>query len=199
MTAAVFSNDLLAPNALPSRGASLRQRLREATADQHAELDAAMGRLELRERAGYLQFLQMNAAALLPLEAALTHAGASAILPDWMARKRAGAIASDINRLSGRLRTLQRPALAGEEVLGALYVLEGSRLGAKFLIRDVASSIDPAVLCATSYLRHGEGQPLWQSFLKTLERHGAALPDDTRVVAGARFAFEFFARATRPL
>src|SRR3569833_1520653 len=39
----------------------------------------------------------------------------------------------------------------------ALYVLEGSRLGARCLVRLVTRSSDPLVREATAYLRHGEG------------------------------------------
>jgi heme oxygenase len=76
-----------------------------------------------------------------------------------------------------------------------MYVLEGSRLGAKYLIRSVMQSPDPLVAQTTGYLGHGADERLWQSFLAALETHGAALADDRGVSAGAHRAFDLFAQA----
>jgi heme oxygenase len=69
-----------------------------------------------------------------------------------------------------------------------MYVLEGSRLGAKFLLRTVADAADPRLLEATAYLAHGRGQRLWQSFLATLAGEENCDEDETIVSACAAFA-----------
>ncbi|MBF2976364.1 hypothetical protein HKT52_43100, partial [Pseudomonas aeruginosa] len=50
---------------------SLRSVLKAATAADHADLDATLGTIDLSTLAGYRRFLEINAAALLPLERAL--------------------------------------------------------------------------------------------------------------------------------
>jgi len=87
------------------------------------------------------------------------------------------------------------PALNRNGVFGALYVLEGSRLGAKYLLRGVAKAADPAVAGATAYLSHGTGQHFWQSYLAALEQEPATPDDAAEIVAAADRAFAMFAEA----
>jgi heme oxygenase (biliverdin-IX-beta and delta-forming) len=174
----------------------LRDRLRSATAAAHARLDAQLGAHSLQDLAGYRRFLEANAAALLPLENALVAAGVAQIFPDWELRSRRRAILDDLVRVDGKARPLPAPApldLGG--MLGTMYVLEGSRLGAKVLLRAIAQSADPVVTNATAYLRHGAGRQLWPSFLAVLEHHAATLPGEASAVDGALTAFDWFADA----
>lgn len=78
-------------------------------------------------------------------------------------------------------------------VLGTMYVLEGSRLGAKFLLKTVADSADPRIGEATAYLRHGTGQRLWQSFLSKLASNHSC--DEDEAIEAARSAFAAFEQA----
>jgi heme oxygenase len=190
------------------RAPGLRAGLRVATADAHARLDALLSDLDLRERAAYRIFLEASAAALLPLEDALAAAGVARLFPDWNERRRGSALRDDLARVGGEARPLALAAtLDRDAVLGAMYVLEGSRLGGQILLRQAAASPDPVVAGATAYLRHGAGRHLWPSFLAALERHGEGLADSAGAVAGARLAFAHFtqgvlaarsARAVRP-
>jgi heme oxygenase len=175
---------------------SLRHWLRAHTAAAHARLDAQLSGLGLSTPAGYRQFLEANAAALLPLEAALVESGVARVFPDWGARTRSEAIRADLGRMGGMVRPLPAPTLFGfEQALGAMYVLEGSRLGARVILRQIRASGVCSVTGATAYLRHGDGQPLWPSFLAELERHGAALSEWTNVAQGAYLAFDMFTEA----
>ena len=90
------------------------------------------------------------------------------------------------------------PPLAGinrNGVFGAMYVLEGSRLGAKYLLRGVAQAADPVVATATAYLAHGAGQHFWQSFLAALEQEPATPDDEAEIIDAAGLAFSVFAHA----
>lgn len=172
---------------------SLRDHLRAVTTDSHAALDAAVAGWRIETPRGYGAFLAASAAALTPLELALEHAGVAAWLPDWPRRARRDALARDLAALG-----LKAPAVAPVAVpdrdfaAGLLYVLEGSRLGARFLVRQVRAA-DAGLPLA--YLTHGEGQDLWRSFVAWLE----ALPKvgfRTDVAeAGARYGFECFSDA----
>lgn len=169
----------------------LRERLRDATAAAHRELDAQLSSFDLAVFSGYRRFLQASAGALLPLEAALVEAGVTRMFPDWPERARSDAIVADLERLGREAHaTVSVSPMTPSGVLGTMYVLEGSRLGAKFLLKTVAGSADPRVGDATAYLGHGAGKRLWQSFLTRLASSDSC--DEDEAIAAARSAFAAF-------
>ena len=175
---------------------TLRSILRNSTAADHARLDARLGALDLCKAADYRRFLEINAAALLPLEQALVRAGVHDVLPDWDDRARSKAVLRDLSRLAGTARPLDVPDLPDRfAVLGTLYVLEGSRLGAAYLLRKVRQCNDSAVADNTAFLGHGTGCPLWPRFLAVLERHAGELADEEDITGPARRAFSLFKQA----
>ena len=172
----------------------LRERLRDATSAAHRELDAQLSSFDLTTFSGYRRFLQASAGALLPLEVALAEAGVAKLFPDWPERARGAAIAADLDRLDGEARAIVSVLpLTPSGVLGTMYVLEGSRLGAKLLLKTVADAADPRVSVATAYLGHGAGKRLWQSFLARLASEQAC--DEDEAIAAARSAFAAFEQA----
>lgn len=180
------------PRAYP---AGLRHFLRSETSAAHAQLDTALSRLDLRTLDGYRRFLEINAAALLPLEAALGAAHVERVVPDWHLRARRHAILQDLTALYGKITPLPVALdLTPDRMLGVTYVLEGSRLGARFLLGMVQASPDPRVAQATAYLSHGASDRLWQSFLAILERADNDA-DYAEAAEGARQTFDLFAKA----
>jgi heme oxygenase (biliverdin-IX-beta and delta-forming) len=177
-----------APKSAAARG--LRALLRDKTKAAHRRLDSAISVVELRSAPHYARFLEAHAEALLPLEATLAASGVRRLFPDWERRVRSPALLEDIARLGGAtppFDLLEPSDDAG--MLGAMYVLEGSRLGATVLLEAVLQSPDPGIRDATAYLSHGAQERLWPSFLTALEFHGATLDDTTAAVASARQAF----------
>jgi heme oxygenase (biliverdin-IX-beta and delta-forming) len=175
---------------------TLRTILRQATADDHERLDRQLVAYDLETLTGYRRFLEINAAALLPLEDALVAGGVRELLPDWNLRARTDAILTDLAAIDGDVELLDEPRLESRfALLGTLYVLEGSRLGAAYLIRSAQRSADCRVRSATAYLAHGTGLGLWTSFLSVLESHARELTDCDRLVEPARRAFDLFAEA----
>jgi len=171
----------------------LRSILRDATAADHAQLDATLGALDLGTVAGYRRFLEINAAALLPLERSLERAGVRAMLPDWGDRARTEAILTDLAQLGGKPGRLNAPELTDRAaMLGTLYVPEGSRLGAAYLLRTVRQCGDPLVSSNTAFLGHGVGRHFWPGYLAVLECHADELAEDD-LVRSARSAFDLFA------
>jgi heme oxygenase (biliverdin-IX-beta and delta-forming) len=123
------------------------------------------GARALTFRPDYRWFLEANAAALLPLEEALAEAGVKRLFHDWELRCRSNAILQDLARVGGTARPLQLDyQLNDDAIIGAMYVLEGSRLGAKVLVKRVTQSADAAVAQATAYLSHGRGPPALAEF-----------------------------------
>ena len=82
-------------------------------------------------------------------------------------------------------------------LMGVAYVLEGSRLGARYLLKTVSVSQDQAVRGNTRFLAHGQDKKLWPAFVATLE---SIVPPATRDEAaqGARDTFALFLDAQRP-
>jgi heme oxygenase len=172
---------------------SLRGRLREATAQDHAILDARVAGWRIETPAGYAAFLLASAIALTPLELALERAGVQTWLPDWPVRARRDALAADLAVLGVEVPVFE-PAFVPSPDFGAglLYTLEGSRLGARVLARQARGAMDGPPL---AYLTHGQGRPLWRDFLTWLESIPKVGSRTDAIQAGARYGFNRFSDA----
>lgn len=167
-----------------------RDRLRAATAESHAALDAVVSSRRLETPQGYGAFLSASAAALAPLEVALERAAVTDWLPDWPRRTRRAALVSDLAALGLEPPPSRTAFVPSRDFgVGLLYVLEGSRLGARFLARQARAGLDDPPL---AYLTHGAGEDLWRSFLLWLE----AIPKvgfwTDAAEEGARYGFRCF-------
>lgn len=187
------------PAARPGRE-TLRDRLRRATSPSHQRLDAAFAGLDLRRRPDYERFLLVNARVVPALESALEQGGVERLLPDWPRRRRTEALHHDLERLCLAAPAVEPPSSApgttsGLAQLGIAYALEGSRLGARLLLRAVEASPDAAVRAASAFLRHGTTSGLWRSFLEQLNRHPGAGRGAAEVEAGARAVFDAYLAA----
>nr|WP_321986283.1 biliverdin-producing heme oxygenase [uncultured Lichenicoccus sp.] len=183
----------------------LRAVLRQGTQAAHQRLDARMSTLPLDERPSYGRFLHAQAAALVPLEIALEQAGVVYLLPDWTWRTRRAALLADIRQLEG-----EEPPLADPEeqavdwidspaaMLGATYVLEGSRLGGALLRKQVMAAEDPVIRLASRFLNHGNGENLWLSFNDTLKEAKLDEAERTEMVNSAIRSFALFETAAPP-
>lgn len=178
-----------------SQGVSIRFAIKEATATAHERLDQGLGRLDLTYSGGYRLFLKTIAAAHLPLEALLERSGIAGIVTDWPQRTRSEALRQDLQALGETVEPLNLDIdPVGEPfALGALYTLEGSRLGGRYLLETVkrARANPPA-----EFLKHGDTR-LWGSFCAQLEASPQAHAHLDDVITGARYAFSVFERAMR--
>src|ERR1700761_420108 len=174
-----------------SDSASAREYLKLSTRDLHSRLDAAAGVMRLETYPGYGDFLAAHAAALIPLEAALEKGGIDRLLPDWALRRRSAALSDDLADLGLSCEALAAPTFRSEAgLLGAAYVLEGSRLGARVVLGRVGAE------SPTRYPSHGEGMRFWPNFLAVLERSAEVRRAPHHAVAAARAAFTLFISAT---
>ena len=176
---------------------SRRNSLRGATDHLHRDLDRIVAGFRLGDATHYRRFLQASAATVIAIEQLLESAGVAQLLPDWAERSRREPILADLHNLDSQAQplALRRTAPTPAEVFGILYVLEGSRLGARVLLDQVLASTDERVRNASAYLRHGQAQAdHWRTFLQHLETHEAA-DDQTQTVSGAVYAFTMFIRA----
>ncbi|WP_422010645.1 biliverdin-producing heme oxygenase [Reyranella sp.] len=172
--------------------------LRAATAALHDEVDARFSGPFETDKSAYAAFLVALARAVRPLEAALEEGGVERILPDWAERRRSQALERDLEILAVPVPAAIPVGVTRDEarVYGRLYVLEGSRLGGRVLVKRALANADPKVRAATNYLRHGVGADYWRGFLERLERSAAVAASPERTMLGAREAFGLFREQT---
>lgn len=175
--------------------ATRRLRLREATAAAHAALDARAGVLDLSRLDDYRRFLRGNASALLAAEALLEQAGVITCFADWPQRSRRDLICADLSGLELQVAALpwERSVPSRAEMFGMVYVLEGSRLGARMLLPRVQDSADACVRANSRFLS-AQQPALWRAFLAQLES-AADAADERAVIGAAVDTFELFARS----
>jgi len=108
---------------------------------------------------------------------------AADLVPDISRRWREEALAGDLRLLSREVPPGVGIAYAGDaaSVAGALYVLEGSRLGSKVLLRHLETCL-PGL--PSQFLSHGMDRPLWQSFVGWLNSEKWT-PEDLAVMRGS--------------
>lgn len=178
------------PVSTPRTRFPARTTLREATADAHVRVDTAFGGFALSEPAAYRRFLQAQAAALLPVEAALDRAHAHRVIGDWPQRRRGALLKADLATLGASAVPLAQPVLAtSAEVCGAVYVLEGSRLGGAMLVRSVPTDLP------TAFLRAPSGPGAWRALLDRLDMVLTDDPTRAEATRAALAVFDLFARA----
>lgn len=170
---------------------TLRNTLRTATGSCHARVDALFGQFDLSSVSGYRGFLSAHARAVPALEAALREGGVCQLLDDWPARERGAHLAGDMRRMGvAPPSPLTAPRFRGTgALLGATYVLEGSRMGAAVLARAVSPELPKA------YLDNLAPKGSLKAFMELLEQ----APLDFAEEAGeaARSVFTLFETAAR--
>ncbi|MFS0773628.1 biliverdin-producing heme oxygenase [Sphingomonas sp. 1P08PE] len=162
------------------------QRLRAATAPSHDAVDAAFGAHDLTDPGAYAAFLTAHARALPAAEAVLA---TQPDLPPW--RERASLLAADLRDLAVNPpppATFTLPDRPGAG-WGALYVVEGSRLGGIMLARGVPATLPSRYLGA----RHLPGE--WRDLLAAIDRQGTDEAWVAGLMAGAAATFDLYARA----
>jgi heme oxygenase (biliverdin-IX-beta and delta-forming) len=168
---------------------SLRNALRAGTSDCHAEVDRVFGRFDLSDRGQYGAFLLAHGRVIPSAEQALARGGVASLLPDWSDRRRSAMLASDMEAIG-----LEAPApleiadfSSEDELWGATYVLEGSKLGGAMLAKQVPQTLP------SSYLGHQGPKGAMRAFMERLD--SAHIIDEDRVIAAARSIFDHFRRA----
>jgi len=162
------------------RGPLLRA-LRAATATHHREVERLLPAFGALSPADYAAHLAALAGVHLPLEQRLfAHDWAGLGLPDAAERPRAPLLEADLRALgidpSAIPRCRALPYLGTlHRALGALYVLEGSRLGGQILARQVAQAAGdvPTRFLVGAAARTG---PRWSSFCRFAESRAALHP-----------------------
>ncbi|KQO06952.1 biliverdin-producing heme oxygenase [Sphingomonas sp. Leaf242] len=161
-------------------------RLRSATAADHDAVDAGFGRYDLTDADDYRAFLIAHAKALPAVEAWLTAIPGLATV-----RSRGTELAADLAALGEDMpapMTFDVPASAAAG-WGAMYVVEGSRLGGVMLSRSVPEGMPSAYLGA----KHLSGE--WRALLTAIDGETADEAWVEQAIVGAKAAFDLYRRA----
>jgi len=162
------------------------QFLRSATRPLHDGVDHAFGGFDLGTAEGHARFLRAHARILPAVERIVDPKG---LLPDWEAR--APLLLQDIATLGIKAPAQQAFVLpAGLAARwGALYVLEGSRLGGAVLHRQLPPGAPDRFLAA----RHPSGA--WARLLALMDQADTGPSWRSDALAGASATFRAFAEA----
>ncbi|MBN9363050.1 MULTISPECIES: biliverdin-producing heme oxygenase [unclassified Devosia] len=149
---------------------SRRWLLRERTAEAHAAVDAAIG--GFHDLPSYGNYLRAIAAFRRPIEDRLNSVAWPEALLDWRPARVSEAIAADLADLGIRpdASRPQQVPLEGDSLFGALYVLEGSALGARLLLARAESIGLSAGFGARHLALLGSNIDGWRGFLARLEQ-----------------------------
>jgi len=162
---------------------SIRHQLREHTHSLHERVDESAASYDLGTVEGLRSFLEMMVRGLGQVEAGLEHGDVQKFAPDWPMRARLHLAMEELG-LSVAPAPVEATVFRSEaEIWGALYVLEGSRLGSRVLWQAAADS---------AFLRASSEDREWPAFLTALEQAHARLNDLPGMVEGARKAFNAF-------
>ena len=162
-------------------------RLRAATRASHDAVDAAFGDFDLTDRDAYRRFLVAHARALPAAEIALSALAFARTLPP-----RRTLLSDDLAALGYPMPPALPFAVPDEAGLwGALYVVEGSRLGGVMLARSVGADLPSRYLVAA----HGPGQ--WRAIREAIDAAGVGASPAWRkaLLTGAAATFDLYARA----
>ena len=172
--------------------------LRRVTSPWHQTTEDAFACFDVATLEGARAFLRAQSRAVLPLEADIGARGILEFVPDWPSRMRGDALCQDLQTLKTQpAEPLPVILMSQLQALGALYVLEGSRLGGALLHRRAMDSRVPAVRDATGFFGHKAGPQGWRRFLTILNTAGRDNPALLELQIGAETAFALFGKAAR--
>ena len=161
-------------------------RLRAATASDHDAVDAGFGRYDLSDADDYRAFLIAHAKALPAVEAWLEDIPGLAAV-----RSRGDALAADLAALGEDMPAPMAFDLPPSKAAGwgAMYVVEGSRLGGIMLSRSVPEGMPSAYLGS----KHLSGE--WRALLAAIDAEAADDAWIEQAIVGAKAAFDLYRRA----
>ncbi|KQO83325.1 biliverdin-producing heme oxygenase [Rhizobium sp. Leaf262] len=177
---------------------SRTKRLKAATRQAHEELDGfIMSAKPFESRENFGKFVKTQHLFHSDLDAFFSNETLDALLPDLKGRRRLDFIAQDLQDLGlGQPETPAARFQANDqdfdlpEALGWLYVVEGSNLGAAFLLKDAAKLGLDETFGARHLAGAPEGRGLhWRTFVAALDAVPLDQDEEDRAIAGAEAAF----------
>lgn len=173
------------------------KRLKAATRGAHGDLDAfIMASKPFESRENFGKFVETQYLFHRDLDVFFSNATLDGLLPDLKGRRRLSMIEQDLADLGLAIPETAEPRFTGEtpfdlpEAMGWLYVVEGSNLGAAFLLKDAAKLGLNEDFGARHLAGAPEGRGLhWRTFTAALDEISLTVEEEERVIAGAEAAF----------
>lgn len=174
------------------------KRMRAATHGAHSQLDGfIMTAKPFEARDNFARFVQTQYLFHRDLDALFFDARLDQLLPDLAGRRRLAMIEQDLSDLGVDVPEAGAPVFEKgaepdlAETLGWLYVVEGSNLGAAFLLKDAAKLGLDENFGARHLAGAPEGRGLhWRTFTAALDAIDLDEDAEARAVAGAVAAFQ---------
>ncbi|MCZ7893793.1 biliverdin-producing heme oxygenase [Agrobacterium salinitolerans] len=173
------------------------KRLKAATRGAHGDLDSfIMASKPFESRENFGKFVETQYLFHRDLDVFFANATLDGLLPDLKGRRRLSMIEQDLSDLGLAIPETAAPRFSAEtpfdlpEAMGWLYVVEGSNLGAAFLLKDAAKLGLGEEFGARHLAGAPEGRGLhWRTFTAALDEISLTVEEEERVVAGAESAF----------
>jgi heme oxygenase len=179
---------------------SRRFRLRDATRAEHVRLDALISASRfLASKSRYADYLAATLAARRAIARGLEASGVAAIYPAWPTRELTACLRQDLEDLGAAASLCELDfALSGRaEILGTLYVLEGSSLGARLLQRLAGElSMTPNFGARHMAAQIADGAA-WPRFTALLDTAPMDELGEVMCIQAARRTFALFERSYR--
>ncbi len=170
--------------------------LKRATNEAHERVESVVrdaGMFETRD--GFRRYLAATYEMRARFERLLDRNNAGRVWADYPSRKIAGLVAQDIADLGGIAQDpdqAEEKSCSAGELLGVMYVLEGSSLGARILVKSVADMGLSESYGARHLFKQAEDRGAWRSFIAAMSASPEAPCHET-----ARATFDAFAAAYR--
>lgn len=191
------------PNSRNAAGStSMRLRLRHETRKSHAALDATFApMLETADYPSYRRFIRVSHACHAAIEARLDAGPLACLIADWRERSRMPALEADRRAMGIAPLCVPDFELRPDDragAFGAAYVLEGSRIGAKFIARRMREAAAAAQWPGSSFaFVSAETAHRFQDFTIVLDEQNFDEIEIASCCAAADRAFRLFADAAR--
>ncbi len=178
---------------------SRTKRLKAATSGAHEALDTFITTAKpFENRSNFAKFVQTQYLFHRDLDAFYSNDTLDGLLPDLKGRRRLGFIEQDLADLKASVPTATDVRFRENDnmfdlpqAMGWLYVVEGSNLGAAFLLKDAAKLGLDETFGARHLAGAPEGRGLhWRTFVAALDAVSLNEAEENRVIAGAQAAFQ---------
>lgn len=175
--------------------------LKKDTLSNHQQLEKMLvGRMKaIRTTADYIDLLQLFYSYFGGLEKQIDQHLDQDLLPDYAQRRKSASLVQDIEALGGKpgqtatgaaLPVINNP----RQAMAALYVIEGSTLGGKFISKMIAQQLHVTDGKGFSFFNSygADTEAMWNIFKDTLNRQTATAVEQAEVVDAANQTFARF-------
>lgn len=171
---------------------TLRDHLRRATASSHERLDRSIRPAsDWRSRQDYARFLSTQYAARLPVESWLLAFAPAGLKPP----EQTPLIARDLARLGesvpGRSGGFALEEFGPSAVIGVAWVLAGSSLGNRAMLRDMQAALPAETVWPHEFLGSRAMTAFWKELRVRIDGR-AGLAERTQSASAARCVFDHF-------